>query len=179
MVLRFSTSQTKLTLRSTFKKCWLSACIMVITAAIYMGSSIWAPAASIGAEEFGVSLTASSLGIALFVLGYAVGPLLLAPISEIPSVGRTPPYIITLFIFTMLQLGTVYVPNFGGFCVLRFLAGFAGSPPLATGGEHLANAKDARRKADVQVQASQTSLGPKCSSTRLELLRSPPLPPRV
>jgi DHA1 family multidrug resistance protein-like MFS transporter len=110
---------------------------MVITAAIYMGSSIWAPAASIGAEEFGVSLTASSLGIALFVLGYAVGPLLLAPISEIPSVGRTPPYVITLFIFTLLQLGTVYVPNFAGFCILRFLAGFAGSPPLATGGEYL------------------------------------------
>lgn len=126
---------------------------MVITAAIYMGSSIWAPAASIGAEEFGVSLTASSLGIALFVLGYAVGPLLLAPISEIPSVGRTPPYIITLFIFTMLQLGTVYVPNFGGFCVLRFLAGFAGSPPLATGGERPALSGNRMRKADIQVQA--------------------------
>jgi MFS family permease len=62
---------------------------MVITAAIYMGSSIWAP------------------------------------------------YVITLFIFTLLQLGTVYVPNFAGFCILRFLAGFAGSPPLATGGEYL------------------------------------------
>lgn len=108
---------------------------MLITASIYMGSSIWAPAAAYGAEEWNVSLTASSLGISLFVLGYAIGPLILSPISEIPSVGRTPPYIVTLLIFTVLQIGTVYVDGFPGFCILRFLAGFAGSPPLATGGE--------------------------------------------
>lgn len=124
---------------STGKKVWLSSCIMLITAVIYAGSSIWAPAAAYGAEQWDVSLTASSLGIALFVFGYAVGPLLLSPISEIPSVGRTPPYIVTLAIFTVLQIGTVYVDGFPGFCVLRFLAGFAGSPPLATGGASLAD----------------------------------------
>ncbi len=33
-----------------------------------------------------------------------------------------------------MQVPTIFVNNFGGFLVLRFIAGFVGSPPLATGG---------------------------------------------
>lgn len=37
----------------------------------------------------------------------------------------------------MLQVPTALVTNFAGFAILRFLAGFFGSPPLATGGASL------------------------------------------
>jgi len=77
------------------------------------------------------------LGLTLFVVGYGTGPLFLAPLSEIPQIGRTPPYVITLFIFVILQPITATVQNVAGLMILRFLAGFIGSPVLATGGASL------------------------------------------
>ena len=106
-----------------------------MTSSVYMGSSIWSPAVMDGEMYFGVGEVTATLGLSLFVLGYGVGPLFLAPITEIPAVGRTLPYIVTLAIFCILQIPTALAKNFAGFCVLRFLAGFVGSPPLATGGE--------------------------------------------
>ena len=70
-------------------------------------------------------------------MGYGIGPLFLAPITEIPQIGRNLPYIVPLAIFCLLQIPTALVDNFAGFCVLRFIAGFVSSPPLATGGESL------------------------------------------
>ncbi|WVF68833.1 hypothetical protein IAT40_003606 [Kwoniella sp. CBS 6097] len=119
---------------SLFKKCWLVAIIMLMTSSVYMGSSIWSPAVMQGAEYFGVGQVTSTLGLSLFVVGYGVGPLFLSPLTEIPLIGRTIPYIITLAIYCVLQVPTALVTNFAGFAILRFLAGFAGSPPLATGG---------------------------------------------
>ena len=62
------------------------------------------------------------------------GPLLFSPLSEIPIIGRNPPYIITFAIFVILCVPTALVDNFAGLLVLRFLQGFFGSPCLATGG---------------------------------------------
>ncbi|WWC64926.1 uncharacterized protein I303_107540 [Kwoniella dejecticola CBS 10117] len=119
---------------SLFKKCWLVAIIMLMTSSVYMGSSIWSPAVMEGAQYFGVGQVTSTLGLSLFVVGYGVGPLFLSPLTEIPAIGRTIPYIITLALYCILQVPTALVTNFAGFAVLRFLAGFWGSPPLATGG---------------------------------------------
>lgn len=58
----------------------------------------------------------------------------LAPIQELPSVGRNPVYIITIALFAILQIPTALSSNMAGLLVLRFLSGFLGSPALATGG---------------------------------------------
>lgn len=70
----------------------------------------------------------------MFVLGYGIGPMFLSPLSEIPHIGRTSVYIITLFIFVILQVPTALATNLGALLPLRFIAGFVGSPALATGG---------------------------------------------
>lgn len=119
------------------KKLWAGFVIMYYTFAIYAGSSIVAFAFEDVAEHFGVSTIVAALLLTLFVVGYAIGPLFLAPLSEIASIGRNPPYIISMFIFCVLQVPSALAPNFAGLAVLRFLAGFAGSPPLATGGASL------------------------------------------
>lgn len=80
----------------------------------------------------------------MFVFGYGVGPLLLAPLQETPAIGRTPVYIITLFLFVLFTLGTVFVNNLPGLVILRFLAGFVGSPALATGGASMSDVWSAR-----------------------------------
>lgn len=120
-------------------KCWIVAVIMFYTFAIYAGSSIVALGIHEVAEEFHVAEIVATLSITLFVVGYAVGPLFLSPLSEMASIGRNPPYVISLFIFFILQIPSALVDNFAGLCVLRFLAGFMGSPPLATGGATLAD----------------------------------------
>ncbi|GCB20808.1 caffeine resistance protein 5 [Aspergillus awamori] len=116
------------------KKLAVVSQIYLYTLVVYMGSSIYTPSAPQIQERFGVSSTAASLGLALYVLGYGIGPMIFSPLSEIPSVGRNPPYIITFLLFILFSIGAAVVNTFGGLLVLRFLQGFFGSPCLATGG---------------------------------------------
>ena len=119
---------------STGKKAFVTFQIDLYTFAVYMGSAIYTPSTFGVVEAFGVSLPVASLGLALYVLGYGLGPLLFSPLSEIPIIGRNPPYIITFGLFVILCVPTALVENIGGLLVLRFLQGFFGSPCLATGG---------------------------------------------
>ncbi|OQO04671.1 hypothetical protein B0A48_09593 [Cryoendolithus antarcticus] len=119
------------------KKGFASLQIYLYTLAVYMGSAIYAPSTEGVAEEFGVSITAASLGLALYVLAYGLGPLIFSPISELPVVGRNPPYMITMGIYVALCVAAPLVQNFAGLLVIRFLQGFFGSPCLATGGASL------------------------------------------
>jgi MFS transporter, DHA1 family, multidrug resistance protein len=107
------------------------------TMAVYMGSSIYAPSEIGIMERFGVSAQVASLGLSMYVLGYGMGPMIFSPLSEIPLVGRNPPYLLTYAIFVILIVPTALVNNFPGLVVLRFLLGFFGSPCLATGGASL------------------------------------------
>ena len=63
----------------------------------------------------------------------------LSPLSEIPHLGRTTVYILSLALFVALQVPTALAANLGALLPLRFLAGFAGSPALATGGASLSD----------------------------------------
>jgi MFS family permease len=78
-----------------------------------------------------------------FVLTYATadlsGPMVWAPLSEVPQIGRMPIYIITLAIFVVLQVPTALATNYGMLMAFRFLTGFFGSPILATGGATIAD----------------------------------------
>lgn len=65
-----------------------------------------------------------TLGLALYVLGYGVGPRIFAPLSDIPWIGRNPVYVIIFRIFVILGIPTAVVDNFGGLLALRFLQGF-------------------------------------------------------
>jgi DHA1 family multidrug resistance protein-like MFS transporter len=108
--------------------------IYMYTLAVYMGSAIYTPSIPYVVEQMGVSDNVAALGLSMYVLGYGIGPLLFAPLSEIPIIGRNPPYMITLGIFVLLCIPTALVNSFPALVVLRFLQGFFGSPCLATGG---------------------------------------------
>lgn len=111
----------------TFEICFL-------TFSVYIGSAIYSASILGVVEEFGVSEVAATLGLTLFVAGYAVGPMLWAPMSEIPQFGRNPVYILTLAAFVALQVPTARASNFATLLGMRFVTGFVGSPSLATGG---------------------------------------------
>lgn len=107
------------------------------TLAVYIGSAIFTPSIPYIMEQLHVSSDVASLGLSMYVLGYGVGPLLWSPLSEIPIIGRNPPYMITFAVFLILSIPTSLVNSFPALVVLRFLQGFFGSPALATGGASL------------------------------------------
>jgi DHA1 family multidrug resistance protein-like MFS transporter len=119
------------------KKAAAAFLICMYTLAFYMGSAIYTPSAFYIGEIYGVSTEVTSLGLSLYVLAYGLGPLLFSPLSEIPVVGRNPPYMVSFGIFVILCVPTALVDNVPGLLVLRFLQGFFGSPCLATGGASL------------------------------------------
>lgn len=84
-------------------------------------------------KEFHVSSEITTLALSLYVLGFAVGPVLLAPLSEF--FGRQPVYIVSWFVLFIFQLPVALAPNIGTILVSRFIGGFAGGAPLTnTGG---------------------------------------------
>jgi DHA1 family multidrug resistance protein-like MFS transporter len=115
------------------KRNFVTAIICVYTFVVYCASAIYVPSESGVAEHFNVNRVQAALPLALYVLAYGAGPLLFAPLSEVPSIGRSPVYAVTMVLFTILSVPTALVDNFSGLLALRFLQGFFGSPCLANG----------------------------------------------
>ena len=119
---------------SSWKKNFVSLILCLYTFAVYTGSAIYTPGEEGVMQRFGVSAENASLPLSLYVLAYGLGPLVFAPLSEIPLIGRSPGYVTSFCIFVIVSIPTPLVNNFAGLLVLRFLQGFFGSPCLANGG---------------------------------------------
>lgn len=65
--------------------------------------------------------------------------MIFSPLTEIPSIGRLNVYMVTLFLFAVLQIPTALAPNYSTLMAMRFLAGLVCSPALSTGGATLAD----------------------------------------
>ncbi|KAL3424927.1 major facilitator superfamily transporter [Phlyctema vagabunda] len=121
------------------RKAFVLLCIASYSFVVYMGAPIYTPSIDEFKEEFNVDSAYASLGLALYVLGYGFGPLIFAPLSEIPSIGRALPYPATFLGFVLTSIGAACTKSASGFMFLRFLQGFFGSPALATGGASIAD----------------------------------------
>jgi MFS transporter, DHA1 family, multidrug resistance protein len=113
---------------------------------VYGASSMYVPGEQGVMERFHVGPAPAALGLAIYVMGYGVGPLIWAPLSEIPAVGRNWVYVPTFFLFVILSIPTAVVDNYAGLLVLRFLTGFFGSPCLANGGASVGDLVSIERK---------------------------------
>jgi MFS family permease len=83
-------------------------------------------------QEFHVSQEAALVGVSVYVLGLAFGPVIGAPVSE--TFGRLWVYRLSLFFSMFFTLGVGFSHNFGSIIVCRFFAGMAGSTVLSIGG---------------------------------------------
>ncbi|KZV67254.1 benomyl/methotrexate resistance protein [Peniophora sp. CONT] len=119
---------------SSAKKGWVLFQTCFLTFSIYIGSSIYTAGLTSVEDEFHVSPVAATLGLTMFVAGYGLGPMLWAPLSELPQIGRLPVYMFTSALFVPLLIPTALASNFGMLLASRFLTGFFGSPALANGG---------------------------------------------
>lgn len=87
---------------------------------------MYTPGVTEVAEKFGVSSTVSLLGLSLYVLGLAFGPVIAAPISE--TRGRLAVYRVSIPLAAAFTLGAGFSNNMASLGVCRFFAGFFGSP---------------------------------------------------
>ncbi|KAI4598581.1 hypothetical protein KJ359_002994 [Pestalotiopsis sp. 9143b] len=118
-----------------FLNCGLISIMTLVSA---LGSSIFAPAVPDVMAEFGsTSLTTASFVVSVYVLGYASGPLLLAPLSEI--YGRVIIYHICDLCFVLLSVGSALAPTMSSLIAIRFFAGVAGCAPVTNGGGSIAD----------------------------------------
>lgn len=83
-------------------------------------------------EHFHFGREVATLTIALFVVGYCVGPLLWGPLSE--QYGRKLPMVVAFLFYTGFQIGCALSPNTGAILVFRFLGGTFAAAPLVISG---------------------------------------------
>lgn len=130
----------------------------VVTTALYgfttMGatfaSSVFSPAVSEVASEFDVGIEVSTLGTALLLFGFGLGPLVWAPLSEVGDslflrhplwltsvqvYGRKTAVLIPYFLAAIFSFATAVSKDIQTVCITRFFTGFFGSAPITnTGG---------------------------------------------
>lgn len=110
-------------------------------------------------SDFQISTEVVTLGISLFVLGFAVGPLLWAPMSEL--YGRQALFFGTYAMLTTFSAGAAGAPNIEALLIFRFFAGAFGSSPLTNSAGVIADMFPAsERGLAITVFAAAPSLGP-------------------
>ncbi|KAL4809315.1 major facilitator superfamily domain-containing protein [Aspergillus unguis] len=114
------------------KKVFTFFLVSFATMVVSMTSSIFSTVIPVLEKTYDIGKVVCSLGIAVYVLGFATGPLIWAPISEI--FGRRIPYMLSMLGFTLFAFGTAASNNIVAVFVCRFFAGFFGACPFTLSG---------------------------------------------
>ncbi|OJJ42364.1 hypothetical protein ASPZODRAFT_155293 [Penicilliopsis zonata CBS 506.65] len=101
------------------------------------------------------SSTVATLAVTLYVLGLAMGPMLVSSLSEV--FGRVPIYHLANLFFVAFVVGNALSRNLVTFMICRFLSGCAGGTPMALGGGTIADVTGIQQRA---LAMSLYSLGP-------------------
>ncbi|KAI0053811.1 multidrug resistance protein 4 [Auriscalpium vulgare] len=141
---------------SSRKKWTMTAIVSAYNFVPPLASSMMAPALPQIAEHFNItSQTVVSLTLSIFLLSFAIGPLLFAPLSEV--YGRTWVLHGGNLAFLAFSLGCAYSKNAGTLAAMRFMSGLAGSGPIACGGGSIGDLFAPRERAGAMAVFS---LGP-------------------
>lgn len=114
---------------STGYKSWITFQLSMLALAASLGSSIIAPAEDAISAYTGVSHEVSVLTISLYVLGFAVGPLCWAPVSE--QWGRRWSLLPAMVVLGLFSIGTATSKNITSILLTRFFGGVFGSAPVS------------------------------------------------
>jgi multidrug resistance protein len=143
----------------TWYKWMLTITMAFATLAVSLCSSAFSGGLRELITEFHSSQEVGTLGLSLFVLGFAVGPLFWAPLSEL--FGRQVLYTITFAAFTAFNAGVPGAKNMWTVLILRFFAGSFGSSPLTNAGGVIADCFPARQRGlATSIFAAAPFLGP-------------------
>ena len=123
---------------------------------------MFAPGAEALAAEFHITnTTIEAFTVSIYVLGFALGPLVLAPLSEL--YGRLGIYYFCNVVYFAFTLGCALSTDTAMFLVFRFLCGCAASGPMSAGGGTVADVtSQSERGKAMALFAVGPLLGPVC-----------------
>ncbi|OJJ62829.1 hypothetical protein ASPSYDRAFT_55579 [Aspergillus sydowii CBS 593.65] len=144
---------------SATMKWFLTGIAAIATLAVALVSSAYTGGIAEIRVEFGIGSEVATLGVSLFVLGFAIGPLLWAPLSEM--FGRQIVYFVTYMALTAFNCGCAGATNSWTLIILRFFAGAFGSSPLTNAGGVIADMFTAKQRGvAMSMFAAAPFLGP-------------------
>ncbi|RSL53511.1 putative beta-glucosidase K [Fusarium duplospermum] len=114
-------------------KRWINTmAVSTLTLLTPFASSMIAPAVQLIMDDMGeTNRNLGSFSVSIYLLGYAFGPLFLAPLSEL--YGRLPVYHICMFLFLLTNVACALSVKMPMFIVFRLLTGLVGACPLTLG----------------------------------------------
>lgn len=139
---------------------WIYAALLgALTFVVTFASSVFSTVITTTAAEYHVSDEVMTLGTSLFVFGFATGPIIAGPSSEL--YGRKMPLFLSYAVFVIFQIPVAVARNVETIMLFRFLSGVASSGPPAIVGGYLADFfPPVERGLAVGVFAATTQLGP-------------------
>ncbi|KAI9645771.1 MFS siderochrome iron transporter 1 [Ciborinia camelliae] len=141
------------------KKWTITILLAFATLAVSFVSSAYTGGIDQILETFNIGTEVIILGVSLFVLGFAIGPLLWAPLSEL--YGRQVLFIGTYAMLTAFNAGAAGAKNIQTLLIMRFFAGAFGSSPLTNAGGVIADMfSAAHRGVAMSIFAAAPFLGP-------------------
>lgn len=144
---------------SKAKKWSFTVLLSLATLSVALASSAYTGAVPQLCEEYGVSSTTAYLGVSLFVLCFAIGPLFWASLSEI--IGRQAVFITTFGAFTAFNVGAACSRSIAALLACRFFAGVFGSSSLVNTGGVLADIFSAEeRSSAMSIFTASLFFGP-------------------
>ncbi|QIW96577.1 hypothetical protein AMS68_002095 [Peltaster fructicola] len=114
--------------------------IVPVDLAVSFGASGYSPVTEKFADAFEISTQTAVLGLSLYTLALAFGPMINAPMSE--YYGRLPVYMILYGLSLPFFVGSAMAPNFTVFLVTRFFCGLLQSVTIANLGGTIADLYD-------------------------------------
>ncbi|KAJ5787307.1 Major facilitator superfamily domain general substrate transporter [Penicillium paradoxum] len=122
-------------------------------------SAVFSASSSHVSKEFSVGLEVAVLSSSLYIVGYASGPLVWAPLSELQ--GRRIPIIMAMFGFGVFNIAVAVAKDLQTLLICRFFCGIFGSCPLAVVAAVFSDIWDNRtRGVAIAMFSSTVFLGP-------------------
>ncbi|CUM67337.1 uncharacterized protein PRCAT00005030001 [Priceomyces carsonii] len=123
------------------KKLILCVIVALSALALTLGSAMYSTATEVIMEKFHVGESVATLGTSLFVFGFASGPIVWGPLSEL--YGRKAALVPSCFGFVCFTFAVATAKDFQTIMICRFFAGFVGAAPLVVAPAAMADFFDA------------------------------------
>lgn len=107
------------------KKYLVVVCYCMLQIYVTLTSTSYVASEEYVMERFGTTNQVATLGQSMFILGTAVGPSFLGPLSDLG--GRKWIYVFSIFIYTIANFGCAYTLNMPMLAIFMFFLGLSGS----------------------------------------------------
>ncbi|CAA7267626.1 unnamed protein product [Cyclocybe aegerita] len=111
---------------------FITAQLALSTFTVSFSSSSYTGGIEYTMADLGISYNVAILGISLYVLGFALGPLVFASMGEM--FGRRVVFLVTASLYAAFQLQGALAPNLASLLSCRLLTGIFGASPLTNAG---------------------------------------------